>query len=308
MATALELEKKFRTCPFELKAMGTATGEAGQFSGLASVFYNVDYAGEIVAPDAFKAALPHFLSNGFLTYEHNWAEPIGKPVEAKETAEGLLVTGEIYPEMFNAQSVLAGMKRGVIKEMSIGFYVEEAQELTPEQLKSWWADKKYSPTPADLERARDGVRVLTKIRLEEAAICVRGANDQARVLGVKGVLETMLKRLFGNPGRKAVEVSIEAEDDMEDPEMDPSEAEAETEDPQMEQMVERLMAACKPAIKAELLAMAAEAEKGNSPTAIEETPAAGEKPAVDGKALKALFQAERLLIDIDVEQAMKEAI
>lgn len=195
-----ELQLKHRTCPFVVKSVGAEMEDDDApvpFSGLASVFYNVDAAREIVDDGAFNDTLPHFLAKGFITVEHRWDKPIGKPLKAGPSGEGLAVEGEVYPKMYDGESVAEGMRRGVYKEMSIGYYVDDAEEMSYDACLKYWASKNYAPSITDHQRAANGVRLLKRLRLEEAAICVRGMNSSARVTGVKSALKRIFGSLFG---------------------------------------------------------------------------------------------------------------
>ena len=84
-------ELKHRSCPLHVKSMGTKSESPDDpvpFSLVASVFYNVDACCEIVDDGAFDETLPYYLEKGFVTVEHEWDEPIGKPMAARATSEG----------------------------------------------------------------------------------------------------------------------------------------------------------------------------------------------------------------------------
>jgi len=273
-----EIQRK--TVPFSYKA---ADGESGQFSGICSVFNNVDYCREIIAPGAFTETLPYFLADGFIAYQHEWEEPIGKPVSAKETSEGLFVSGEIYPDMFEAKSVLAGMRRGIIKQMSIGYYIKDYEDLTYEQTLEYWAKQGYTPSVEDIKLAGNGVILLKKLQLEEASICMRGANNRARVTGVKSMVSAIFQKLFGEQQEnKAAESPPEMQSD------------------DVSAMAEHVMKAISPAIKAEIEKQIKAAKTSQAPS---ETPA--ETP-VDEASIS-MMSAELLLLEVDIDAALEEA-
>jgi HK97 family phage prohead protease len=269
-------ELKRKTVPFRL--LKSESGDVGQFSGVCSVFHNVDACREIIAPGAFADTIPHFLSDGFVTYEHDWDEPIGRPTAAEETAEGLRVTGEIYPEMFEAASVLAGMRRGVIKQMSIGYYVRDCKNLSYDDTIKYWDSVGYEPTPDDYRLANAGVVLLTNLKLEEAAICMRGANNQARVTGVKSYLKTVLGELFGTK-----------------PEMQSAQDQK-----HIDLLTDQIWKSIRPAIRAEVSTLLS----GTKAAAKQETGSAKDAAAISSTASSALLEAERLLIDLEVEAAL----
>jgi len=274
---------KYRSCPFALKSMGEEEDDKpGIFTGLTSVFCNVDSVREIVAPGAFAGSIEHFLNKGFITHEHHWEKPIGKPKSAVETPEGLLISGIIYPDMFDGKSVLAGMRRDIYKEMSIGFYVEDSIELSFEAVQKFWAEKGYMPTTLDIRRAANGVVLLTKIKLEESAICIRGANQVARITGVKSNMVSLFRNLFGL-SEKAEETTPEPTETA--PANEPAKAD-EINEKALDDIVEGIVAACRPAIKAAVTQMAEAAACKVAPKVPEAKSPEGDD--VDDDALDAL--------------------
>lgn len=283
MANCTEIQRK--TVPFQYKAAGD---ETGRFSGICSVFNNVDSCREIIAPGAFADCIAYFLSDGFIAYQHEWEEPIGKPLSAKEASEGLFITGEIYPEMFEAASVLAGMRRGIIKQMSIGYYIEDYEEMTFDQTLAYWSKQGYTPTTEDIKLAGAGVILLKKLRLEEASICMRGANNRARVTGVKSMVSAIFQKLFGDASEGKSAGTL--------PEMQSDDVDA---------ISAHVLKAIAPSIEAEIRRQVVAAK--SQPKAIETAPAEHDaKPA--NEASSDLLAAELLLIDIEIEAALEEAI
>src|SRR6185503_11239202 len=100
-----------------------ASDDGGQFEGLAAAFFNVDdsYWPDILAPGCFTQDLPEFLSEGFVSgINHDWDQPIGKPLSAAENASGLYVKASIS-DTACGRDVRTLLKDGVVKRMSIGF-------------------------------------------------------------------------------------------------------------------------------------------------------------------------------------------
>jgi HK97 family phage prohead protease len=297
-----------RNCRFEVRSVGP--DGSGKFAGLASNFLNVDSYGSIIDPAAFGATLDHFMSDGFLTYEHRWDRPIGKPTKATVTDQGLAVEGEIYGDMFDGASVLAGMRRGVIKQMSIGFYVDEEKQLGPDELASYWQANGYEPTELDLARGQEGARVLTRVTLEEAAICMRGANPATRVSGVR----SMLRNLFGLNSRG----DMPPEDEMpKEPEAKMPEADMPADEPKDETAIDEaeidaIVGRFAEAIKGVVTEMAKERKKGTKPepdTTPEETmPSEGTEMEDEEEemAARSILAAGYLLADLEIEAALKE--
>lgn len=181
MTTSLE----FKTLPL---GQVKAAHDGGEFEGLASAFFVIDdsWTCDIVAPGAFKEDLPEFLSRGFVGgTNHNWDEPIGRPVQAEETADGLWVKACIS-DTTHGRDVRTLLKDGVIRFLSIGFRTVAREYLeTSEAVLAWWKGVGYSPTPADVAKAAHGARVLTRVKLFEFSPVAVPANPLAAITGVK---------------------------------------------------------------------------------------------------------------------------
>ncbi len=68
------------------------------YSGHASAFFVPDQSWytDIIAPGAFADYLPQFLARGFVGgMNHDWCQPIGRPLPAVEDAKGLAVEASI---------------------------------------------------------------------------------------------------------------------------------------------------------------------------------------------------------------------
>jgi HK97 family phage prohead protease len=106
---------------------------SGEFSGYASIFGNIDGGGDIVVPGAFKKSLPAFLQDGFISWSHDWAEPIAMPTKAYEDKVGLVLAGTFHstPEAQRARTISAErLAAGKRMGLSIGYGVEE-EEFSP---------------------------------------------------------------------------------------------------------------------------------------------------------------------------------
>lgn len=276
-------ELKHRSCPLHVKSMGTKSENLDDpvpFSMVASVFHNVDAACEIVDDKAFDDTIPYYLEKGFVTVEHEWDEPIGKPMAARATSEGLAVEGEIYPKMYEGASVAEGMRRKVYQEASIGYYVDESEPLSYEACVKYWAAKGYAPSIQDHQRAAGGVMLLKKIRLEEVAICIRGANSQARVTGVKSAFRKLFGRMFSAPEKSAAEAVKKA------PEIDQK---------AVDELVESLVSACRAAIVAEITKQAAiTANEVNPKVSQDETGAPDDAADEDADLVAVMAQLDEL--------------
>lgn len=177
---------EYKDLPFSLKAAATDTGE---FEGLASAFFTIDdsWFSDIVAPGAFKQDLGEFLESGFVGgMNHDWDQPIGRPLSAEETAEGLFVKASISDTQ-QGRDVRTLIKDGVVKRLSIGFRVLGRKLLeTSEEVVAWWNEHGYVPSAEDVAKSQFGARLLTRIRLYEFSPVAVPANRRAVITGVKG--------------------------------------------------------------------------------------------------------------------------
>lgn len=186
-----------------------ASADGGEFEGLAAAFCNVDasYWPDILAPGCFAQDLPEFLAEGFVSgINHDWCQPIGRPVAAVETREGLQVKATVS-DTTHGRDVRTLLKDGVVKRLSIGFRVLQREWLDSyEQVVTWWAKVGYQPTPEDHARAADGVRLVTRVKLYEFGPVAVPANSRAVITGVKSEGGT---RLFEEHSAAVLEAAAE---------------------------------------------------------------------------------------------------
>lgn len=118
---------------FPLKASVTASGS---LEGHAAIFNNLDDGGDIILPGFFADVLPDFLSNGFMSWNHDWGKPIGMPTGATEDGKGLAVSATFHSDAESqryrtiaSERLAAGKSMG----LSIGYEVAPGgAERTPE--------------------------------------------------------------------------------------------------------------------------------------------------------------------------------
>jgi HK97 family phage prohead protease len=147
-------------------------GEAGRFSGYASVWGNVDADNDIIVRGAFDYTLrTHGKPKMF--FNHDWGSiPVGKWLSAKEDDHGLIVEGEFTPGLAAAEAVRAAMKHGTLDGLSVGGMIKTG----------------------DWEETEDGKRLIRRwTRLVEISPVVFPANSAARIdMGsVKGGAEML---------------------------------------------------------------------------------------------------------------------
>jgi uncharacterized protein len=139
----------------ELKSLS----EQGTFTGMASVFGNVDLGGDVVEPGAFSRSLQHKKGEVPILYQHDTRQPIGLG-RVRETRAGLEITGELVMQTSKAQEAYALMKRGVLKGLSIGFDVVR-------------------------DTVANGIRHLHELKLYEVSVVTFPMNEMAMVSSVK---------------------------------------------------------------------------------------------------------------------------
>lgn len=135
-------------------------GDAGRFSGYASVFGNADADGDIVLRGAFDYTLRKY-GTPKMFFNHDWDSiPVGKWLSIREDERGLAVEGEFTPGLAAAEAVRAAMKHGTLDGLSVGGLLKAE----------------------DTEAMQDGRRVIRRwSRLVEISPVVFPANDAARI-------------------------------------------------------------------------------------------------------------------------------
>ena len=158
----------------------------GGLSGYGSVFHNLDMHGDIVAPGAYLADLPRFLSKGFLGGpDHNHAKPIGVFKEAHEDAVGLYVRASFSSTPF-AQETRTLIAEGVIQSLSVGIMPLQVKRLRDRaEVIQYWEKAGYAPTEEDLMRAEKGARLIKRAKLLEISPVALPANDLAEITSYK---------------------------------------------------------------------------------------------------------------------------
>jgi hypothetical protein len=144
-----------RQFQFEVKTIS----EAGTFTGLASTYFGVDLGGDMILPGAFTKTLAEKRGQVPLLMGHNTASPIGLAV-LTDSAQGLVVRGELVLEADGAKSAYALLKKGVIRGLSIG----------------------YDTIKSTMD---GGIRKLSELKLWEISLTAFPMNPEATVLSVK---------------------------------------------------------------------------------------------------------------------------
>lgn len=182
-ARSTDFERK--TLPFAVEA--SAPGAAASFTGYGAAHNNVDEVGDIIVPGAFAEDLPEFLADGFIGgLGHNWDQPIARIKSAREDTRGLLIESGPIVDTTHGVDVAKLLRAGIVKKLSIGYKAIAPRMVSdPAEVEAYWKSVGYAPSATDRRRAREGVRLLTRVRLLEVSPVVVPANSRADVTGVK---------------------------------------------------------------------------------------------------------------------------
>jgi len=143
---------------FEVKFVG----QTGVFEGYASVFNIIDKVHDKIVKGAFTESLKSFCQRKTmppLLWQHNAFEPIGIWHEMYEDEHGLFVKGELFiNDIATAREAYKLLQEKVVTGLSIGYRALD-----------FYHDEKK------------GIRVLTKVDLQEVSLVTFPANEYARV-------------------------------------------------------------------------------------------------------------------------------
>jgi len=142
-------------CRLQIKSLD----EQGRFSGLASVYGNVDLGGDVVTVGAFSRTLAAKGNEVPILYQHNLKEPIGLG-KLTDTALGLQIEGKLVLSVTKAREAYDLMREKVLKGLSIG----------------------YDSVKSDV---KDGIRYLRELKLYEVSLVTIPMNELATVSAAK---------------------------------------------------------------------------------------------------------------------------
>jgi len=166
---------------FEVKVVDL---EQGTFDGYASTFGVVDDGADVVEPGAFAKTIQERFSRIRVGYNHNFDDPIGKPIALTEHTRDQLpeslrarfpqAVGGLYTKSqisltTRGRDVLTLLRDGVLNEMSFA----------------------YDPIKFDFDEnpaTKSQVRHLREVRLWEYGPVTWGMNEAAMITGAKSVV------------------------------------------------------------------------------------------------------------------------
>lgn len=138
-----------------------------EVEGLASVYGNIDHAGDIVERGAYKRTLDRFQASTkgipFLAH-HRHDKPIGRILELRDSEEGLYFKAR-FSDSHDGQNVRSQFLDGTLDSFSIGYRVLQKQ--------------------ADRVNDRKVLR-LKEIALHEISAVTFPCNELAKLTAVKG--------------------------------------------------------------------------------------------------------------------------
>ena len=130
--------------------------ESGYFQGYASVFNIVDYAGDMILPNAFVG---NKIDGVKLLWQHNHHHPIGIIDKAYENEKGLYVEGRIFLNLNLGREAYILIQNKVTDHLSIGYEV---------------LDFYY----------HGDIRCIIKIKLWEVSVVTFPANEFAEIVAL----------------------------------------------------------------------------------------------------------------------------
>lgn len=135
----------------------------GIVKGYGSYFDNMDSDMDIIRKGAYQKTIQENGERVKYLYQHDMMQPIGKMKELYEDKKGLVFVAEI-PKTQLGNDVIELMKAGVITENSVGI-----MPIVKEQ--------------------KSDYRELREVKLYEISAVTLAANDQAKILDVKGMVD-----------------------------------------------------------------------------------------------------------------------
>jgi len=138
--------------------------------GYGSYFNNKDADNDIILRGAYQKTIQENGNRVKYLYQHNMMQPIGKMKELYEDEKGLMFVAEV-PKTQLGKDVIELMKAGVITENSVGILPIVKQD-------------------------KGDYRELKEVKLFEISAVTLAANDQAKIMDVKGsnMIEDVYKR------------------------------------------------------------------------------------------------------------------
>ena len=138
--------------------------------GYGSYFDNKDADDDVIMRGAYQKTIRENGERVKYLYQHNMMQPIGKMNELYEDEKGLVFVAEV-PKTQLGKDVIELMKAGVITENSVGILPIQKED-------------------------KGDYRELKEVKLFEISAVTLAANDQAKIMDVKGsiIIDDIYKR------------------------------------------------------------------------------------------------------------------
>jgi len=163
MSDKQEKPQEYKSFPFKLTKLDT---EGRTLEGYASVFDTVDLGGDRVHKGAFRKTLEQRGDRVKFLWQHDTAEPLGRPIEMREDKNGLFVKA-IISKTRRGLDTLELLSDGAIDELSIGY------------------DAIKGGTETSKDDDGNEIRELKELRLYEFSLVTFAMNQDARVTDLK---------------------------------------------------------------------------------------------------------------------------
>jgi HK97 family phage prohead protease len=75
---------------------GAELDDNGILKGMAAVYGNLDDGGDIIDKGAMSGAVERFLKEGFISWGHDWNDPVAFPTDAEDTDEGPSLVAQFH--------------------------------------------------------------------------------------------------------------------------------------------------------------------------------------------------------------------
>lgn len=143
----------------------------------------VDTYGDMIQKGAFVKWLPFFLEKGVSCWQHATRQPIGRPLEARETDAGLYARIKIS-QVAQGDEALTLMRDKVVQSVSIMYDVLGYEMVSESRARELLGDH-YDAAMRALPWWSDGLRLLTEIKLYGIDPVTFPGNEQAEILAVR---------------------------------------------------------------------------------------------------------------------------
>lgn len=143
-----------------------ASADSRTFEAVVVNYGVIDDYKTIFDPGVFTQSLEERMPR--ITWAHDWAEPLGRYVDYKDSSEGLTLVGEFddFEAVPRARQAHAQLLSGTIDQFSVGFHRKEGGTYEDDQ----------------------GITHFRRLGLDEAALVLVGAVPGTKLVSVRSAL------------------------------------------------------------------------------------------------------------------------